>query len=120
MKRTVFLLLAVFLLSPHPNAQGESQAQVLFNGGYSLPQTPDVFKDAWNNGFNLGGGAGYRFGRFTVQGLVNYDRFSVNDDGVMEGVLTVDRYHELPDPSKSRIDGNRLRKDLRLAPVQQV
>jgi opacity protein-like surface antigen len=87
MKRAVFLLLAALLLSPHAYAQGDSQTQVFFNGGYSIPQKPDVFKDAWNNGFNVGGGVGYRLGRLTFQGLVNYDRFSVNDDGVMN-VLT--------------------------------
>lgn len=83
MKCSHLLFCALFLLSPHANAQGDSKFQVLFNGGYSLPQTPDVFKDAWNNGFNVGGGVGYRLGRITVQGLVNYDRFSVSNDGVM-------------------------------------
>jgi opacity protein-like surface antigen len=87
MKRAMFLLLAVLILSPHANAQGDSSFQVIFNGGYSLPQKPDVFKDAWNNGYNLGGGVGYRLGRLMFQGLVNYDRFSIDVDGVMN-VLT--------------------------------
>ena len=88
MKRSVLLCCALLLLSVHANAQEDSNVQILLNGGYSLPQKPDIFKDVWNNGFNVGAGVGYRFsGRFTVQGLVNYDKFSVTDNGIMD-ILT--------------------------------
>jgi opacity protein-like surface antigen len=83
MNRAVLVSLALVLFSAHANAQEESSFHILFNGGYSLPQKPDIFKDVWNNGFNVGGGVGYRFVSWlTVQGLVNYDRFSIDENGV--------------------------------------
>jgi opacity protein-like surface antigen len=88
MKRFVVLSCALFLFSVPASAQEESKFHFLANGGLSLPQSPDAFKDGWSSGFNLGGGVGYRLSRhFTVQALVNYDRFPFDEAGVMDLVI---------------------------------
>lgn len=83
MKRRVLLCSALFLFSVPAIAQEESNLYLLASGGLSLPQNPDPFKDGWSNGFNVGGGAGYRFSRhLAVQALVNYDRFPFDEQGL--------------------------------------
>ena len=86
MKRTIFCLCSALLLFTRlATGQEESKIHFLLNGGLSLPQNPDVFKDAWSNGFNVGGGVGFSLSRhLTLQGLVNYDRFPLDEQGVLD------------------------------------
>jgi hypothetical protein len=84
MKRGILLCSAVLLFAVSATAQEESALHFLLNGGLSLPQKPDVFKDGWSQGFNVGGGVAYRLSRhFALQALVNYDRFPFDEEGLL-------------------------------------
>ena len=79
---TMTALLA--LLSVPTMAQEESKFHFIVNGGLSEPDAPAEFKAGWKDGSNIGGGIGYRFSpHLSVQGLLNYDRFSVDSEGLL-------------------------------------
>lgn len=85
MKRGIAFCIALLLFSVPAIAQDDPTIYFLVNGGLSLPQKPQIFKTAWKQGFNVGGGMGYRFARqFSVQALVNYDRFPFSEAGFMD------------------------------------
>ena len=85
MKRGIFTCGLFLLLAATATAQEESKLHFLLNGGLTIPQSPDVFKDGWKQGFNVGGGLGYRLSRhITVQATVNYDRFPFDEEGVFD------------------------------------
>jgi opacity protein-like surface antigen len=85
MRHGVAFFVALLLFSAPAVAQEEFKLHFLANGSLSFPQKPDLFKTAWKPGFNVGGGVGYRFSRhFSVQTLVNYDRFPFDEAGVMD------------------------------------
>ena len=85
MKRGILVCGAVLLLAVPAAAQEESKLHFLVNGGLSMPQKPDVFKDAWSEGFNVGAGVGYRLSRhLTIQGMVNYDRFPFDEQALLD------------------------------------
>jgi hypothetical protein len=58
--KNVTLLCCVLLFPVFATAQEEPRLQLLLNGGLSFPQNPDLFKDRWSRGFNVGGGISYR------------------------------------------------------------
>ena len=73
------------MFSVHGTAQEESRLRVVLCGGLSLPHAPEVFKKGSSNGFNMGGGINYRVKRqIAFQALVNYDRFPLDEEGVLD------------------------------------
>jgi hypothetical protein len=85
MKQCILLCCAFLVAAVPAVAQEDAKFSVLVDGGLSLPQKPDVFKDVWSQGFNVGGGVGYRFSRhFAFQALVHYDRFSFDEGGFLD------------------------------------
>lgn len=85
--KTVFTLTALLLLFSVPTmAQEDSKFYYLVSGGISQPEAPDVFKDGWKDGTSIGGGVGYRFSpHLSVQALLNYDRFELDGNRLLDG-----------------------------------
>lgn len=84
MKTACSLTALLVLLSVPTMAQEESKFHFIVNGGLSEPDAPAEFKAGWKEGSNIGGGIGYRFSpHLAIQGLVNYDRFSVDSERLL-------------------------------------
>jgi len=82
MKLIFYLLILFFLTSPIVMAQ-EKSFELIINGGFSFPTTPNNFTDYWDNGYNIGVGVGYRFKpQITAIAFLLYNDFPINKNSI--------------------------------------
>ena len=84
---TVCGIAALCLLAGAAIAQAEApfdlEAALYAAGGLSAPLSPEEFKHGWEQGWNAGGGIGYRLAaRSEIRTLFFYNRFALNTMGV--------------------------------------
>jgi hypothetical protein len=74
---------ALVFLAGSAFAQDGPKVQIFGGGGLAVPVTPDVFKDGWKEGYDVGGGVGVRItNNVSIRGQVSYDRFGFDEGGV--------------------------------------
>jgi opacity protein-like surface antigen len=59
--KTCYFVIVFFVFLSSITFSQDKKAEIFINGGISLPISPESFSDYWSMGYNIGGGAGYRF-----------------------------------------------------------
>lgn len=83
MKGFYYLLAFLFVLTSITFSQPR-KAEVFVSGGMAVPLTPQGFSDFWTAGYNISGGAGYRFSpNISGNASLNYSSMAFDDEAFL-------------------------------------
>lgn len=79
MKRCLFILVTLMVMSALVSAQVPNPISLYVGGAVSIPSSPEVFSELYKTGFHGWGGVGYKFmPNFQVVGKIEYQRFALD------------------------------------------
>ena len=85
--KTCYFVIVFFVFLSSITFSQDKKAEIFINGGISIPLSPEAFSDYWSMGYNIGGGAGYRFLPNLSGSLsLGYNSFAFNEEGFLESV----------------------------------